>query len=80
MGNAVPLHHLEESQPDDAAIEGEGAPAQVFRIQGHLLGNGQLVPPVHLGPAGEAGHQLMDAGLGAQGDQVVLVVPTSPRN
>ncbi len=73
MGNAGAAQDDEEGAPDDVEVEAQGLAGEVLGVHADLFGDAEVVTAVDLGPAGEAGGEFVDAVLGAQFDEVVLV-------
>ncbi len=77
--DAVAAQHAQGREAQDTRIAPERLVLQIPRIQRHFLRYGQLIAAIDLRPAGQAGAQGVDVGLGAQCDQVVLVVQRRAR-
>lgn len=73
MRDADAAQDDEEGAPDDVKVEAQGLAGEVLGVHADLLGDTEVVTAVDLGPAGEAGGKFVDAVLGAQFNQVVLV-------
>lgn len=67
------FYHLEEGAEEDLDIKGKGSVLQIIRVKIDLNRYRQFIAAVNLRPAGEARSQSMDALIGSQFDQIVLI-------
>ena len=73
MRYAVASHDLEGSQPNDTEIEPEALSLKIFDVESNFFRNGQFIPTVDLRPSGQTWLQFVNARLGSQGNQVILI-------
>ena len=78
MVDVVSANNFDERQPNDFHVKPKGTLFQVLSIKFNLDRNRQIVAPIDLSPAGESGHQRIDARLRAQSNQVVLIKERRP--
>ena len=73
LHHAVGAQHAEHRAQYAAGVEGQAHAPHILAVQAGLHVDGQLVPPVDLGPAGQPGAQVVGAVPVPLGDQVELV-------
>ena len=73
MLNAFGAQDLDECHPHYLEIEQKRSPLQILIVELYLDGDRQFITSVHLCPAGQPGHKHVNASLGPECYQIVLV-------
>lgn len=73
MNDIISLNNFYRRQENYFDIEPKRLPLKIFTVKTYFLLNRKFITTIYLGPSGQSWHQLVNAVLGSQRDQIVLV-------